>query len=361
MKIIFDNLIFSIQRGGGISLYWSEILKRGKHLKSLQASSRSIENIFAPDDKLAAGCMLYYSWPVWFERVRLFNGLQSEAAVFHSSYYRVSRSKKHVSIVTVHDFTHELVLRKTFRRRVLSAIKRRAIRKAHGIICVSRNTMSDLMRLHPYLDPARVSVIYNGKQEPISDNNERQLPVFLTLQPYFLFVGSRAEYKNALHCFMLLREIPDLMLVLVGGEELSKSELTFLGDDVRRVYAAGSVSQDELELFYKNAQFLFHPSEYEGFGITVVEAQAVGCPVIAKNCSSIPEVAGDAALLYSDFQKDLSQVLKYVNELHHDEFRRDIRRKGLENASRFSWDKCARETFLFYQYIYDSVVRTDNN
>ena len=350
MKVIFDSIIFNLQTRGGISLYWRELVKRSKHLDSVEVKSRYSDNIFAQNGEVECRRTVYFTKPVPLERISNFGALSNERAIFHSSYYRVSKSDRHINIVTVHDFTHELISKKTLKSRVLSYLKKRAIRKAQGIICISENTKSDLFSLFPKVDPARVRIIHNGKQESVPVNPALRLAALLPPK-YFLFVGSRAEYKNARHGFTLLREMQGLWLVLVSGGELTESELGCLGEDVGRVFLAGDVSGEELSLLYRNAEFLFHPSEYEGFGITVVEAQASGCPVIARDCSSVPEVAGGAAFLFNDFEQGFPDILGYIELLSNDEFRGDVVSRGLTNSSRFTWDKCAKETFLFYRYI----------
>ena len=163
-------------------------------------------------------------------------------------------------------------------------------------------------------------------------------------RPFVLAVSSTSPNKNfrsVVRAVELLGDV-DFEVVIAGGANprvFSRSE-TSLPDSVKHV---GYVSDGELRALYENATCFVFPSFYEGFGLPPLEAMARGCPTIASGAASMPEVCGDAAL-YCD-PGDPADIAKQIQGvMENEDLRRDLSRKGLRRAERFSWDRCARET-----------------
>jgi len=117
------------------------------------------------------------------------------------------------------------------------------------------------------------------------------------------------------------------------------------------VVFTGYVSQEKLPCLYRNADLFVFPSLYEGFGLPVLEAMACGTPVITSNTSSLPEVAGDAAVLVDPYSvEDIADAMERV--LTDPDLRTELSRKGKERAKQFTWEKCARETLKVYEEVY---------
>jgi glycosyltransferase involved in cell wall biosynthesis len=115
------------------------------------------------------------------------------------------------------------------------------------------------------------------------------------------------------------------------------------------------VSDEQLIELYRGATVFVFPSRYEGFGLPVLEAMACGCPVISSNASSLPEVAGEAALLVEPWDVDgFASVMERV--LTDPALQADLRKKGLERAAQFSWDKTARETIAVYRRVMEQAA-----
>lgn len=110
------------------------------------------------------------------------------------------------------------------------------------------------------------------------------------------------------------------------------------------------LSNEELNQYYNSVKCLVYPSSYEGFGIPVLEAQQAGCPVIAYNTSSIPEVIGDTPLVMQELTKE--EIQEKLEKLNDDSLRKSVIEKGLENAKRFSWDKAYGE----YRNLYECLI-----
>jgi glycosyltransferase involved in cell wall biosynthesis len=116
------------------------------------------------------------------------------------------------------------------------------------------------------------------------------------------------------------------------------------------VIFAGYVSDAELAAYYSSAIALILPSLYEGFGLPLVEAMACGCPVIASNCSSLPEVAGDAGLFVDPHDIDgLAQAMRRT--VTEPALREQLMAKGFERVQHFSWDRAAQETLRVYRKV----------
>ncbi|MDD5490119.1 MAG: glycosyltransferase family 1 protein, partial [Candidatus Moranbacteria bacterium] len=167
---------------------------------------------------------------------------------------------------------------------------------------------------------------------------------------YLLFVGRLEERKNIIgivRAFEILKDKYSLPHKLVlagkfgygGGEIRNKIEKSRYKDDI--VLPGYIADEEKFELMKKAEAFLF-PTFYEGFGLPILEAQSVGTPVITSNISSMPEVAGNGAVLVDP--EDANAIAEAVHRIISDEsYKNDIIEKGLENVKRFSWEKCARE------------------
>lgn len=350
MKVVYDNVIYSLQRAGGISLYWSELSQR-----LVQRYPHSLFFGFSGANDLGGGGIIEQNpesaCPVRIARYLRFMQKVEPGSIFHSSYYRLCQQAGVFNITTVHDFTYE-----RFRRGpalwLHSWQKKQAIMQSAGIICISENTRSDLLELYPQVDAERVAVVHNGVSAEffqLSDPKAALQKCFpeLTHEAYVIFVGLRGGYKNFPLVAKLLCELPELRLVIVGGGPLTSQERFLLSKIKYHKY--GFVSREDLNALYNSAFCLLYPSAYEGFGIPVLEAMRAGCPVVAANSSSLPEVGGKAAILCKTNSHD--EFLSALTVLQDTTVRANRIQKGLQHAAGFSWDRCFEQTLLFYQRV----------
>ena len=326
--IVYDGIINLLQSHGGISVLFHELNKR-------MAPNTTKYYLYNEDNNVDKNVALLS--PRFLERYRKFNVRLSEHDIFHSTYYRLPQSKATI-VTTVHDFTYEKYVGGVAAK-VHSYQKNNAILNSDKIICVSHNTAEDLLKYCRVPD-SKIEVIYNG----VSDD---YYPLNLERQDYVVFVGSRVSYKNFDLVVSAVSKFNDLKLFIVGGGRLKEYESGLLEANLKeRFEVKGALSNKELNVVYNQAIALVYPSEYEGFGIPVIEAQKSGCPVIALNASSIPEVAGGAAILLD--HSDANIIYDAINMLLSDGISKRFRDLGFENAKRFSWDKCFKETQMIY-------------
>lgn len=350
--VFLDNIVFELQSAGGISLYWAELLARHRNGRFV-FFGRCNANIFTADLKIDLNDEVYPKsisrryFPFWPKLNVASNGKH----IFHSSYYRYSNHTDAINVTTVHDFTYEKYS-SGLRKWVHSLQKKKAVEKSEGIICVSENTKKDLLNFYPWVDEKRVRVIYNGVGSEFHPL-ENSLSVledqfgFSTDSPFLLFVGDRSLYKNFDIFIELADRFSDFDVVVVGGKPFSQEEQRKYSPYLHKVKHLRGVSSDFLNLLYNAAFCLIYPSSYEGFGIPILEAMKAGCPVISTNLSSIPEVAGEAALLVNEVS--VESLSEKVNILLNDRARQELIEMGFKQVSLFSWDKCFAETYAFYQ------------
>ncbi len=244
----------------------------------------------------------------------------------------------------------------------------RALRNADMVLTDSDHSRRDLMR-YLALPDANLQVIPLGvdpRFQPLADGEVRRavLSRYGITRPYLLYLGGINARKNIAQLFTAYARIrkrhPDLLLVVGGKRQWRTGEIDAAFrrlDLASHVHFTGYVADADLPALYSAAELFVFPSLYEGFGLPPLEAMACGTPVVTSNVSSLPEAVGDAALTVDPY--DVGELVLAIDRLLTDEMlRADLRRRGMERASRFTWARTARETLAIYEQVLNRADAT---
>lgn len=254
-------------------------------------------------------------------------------------------------VFSLHDLIHLRVRAEASPTKVVyyETVVRSAVRRNARILTVSEFSRGEILNWLKVSED-RVVVVGNGVGDAFVPQGPRYEPGY----PYVLHVGSHKPHKNLPRLLEALVRVPsEIRLLLSGFPNHSILEhIQRLGLRSRVVFA-GMIPEDILPMYYRGALALLIPSLYEGFGLPAVEAMACGTPVLASNATALPEVVGDAGL-YVD-PHDAQDIAMGIRKLVEDSaLRADLRRKGLERATRFSWDRVAELTSRVLQEAMDN-------
>jgi len=347
--ICLDNIIFSLQKAGGISVVWKNLidnLPKTDALYFIEYPNAS-QNIFRQKISISSERIIRSK-----KFSPIFSQLKSPVIktenrfIFHSSYYRTCNNPRAINVTTVHDFIYEQG-KPTLKQKLRIYLNYRAIHKSDAVVCISENTRKDLFKFVPDVDPQKVYVIHNGVSEDYVHLPEIPFPKY---RNYVLFVGGRQGYKNFDFVVKALKSTKYKLLIC--GSPLSSTESVFLDKYLYGRYELIKFpSNEKLNKIYNSVHCLAYLSSYEGFGLPVLEAQRAGCPIIALNASSIPEIIGENGLLMTELTKSSFESL--IADLENTDKRQTIIAAGIENATKFSWEKMANE----YLSLYNQLLR----
>lgn len=303
--------------------------------------------------------LLYRTWEMLGHPQvdRLLGGVD----VYHAVNYVLPPVSKARRVLSIHDLSF-IRFPQWSSPKIVAPFRRSIMRHAHeadAVIACSQATKNDIVSLL-HLEPERVHVIYDAadplfapaSKEEAANRVRKELGID---GPFFLFVGTIEPRKNitTLVEAFARADVPH-RLVIAGGRGWNSEEVFACIErkGIRdRVCTTGYIQDRSLfPALYNAATALVFPSWYEGFGLPVLEALACGCPVIASNAASLPEVGGDA-VLYAD-PEDVALFARHIEAVAMDEtLRGELRERGRVQAARFSWTTCAKETLACYRSV----------
>jgi len=284
-------------------------------------------------------------------------------ALYHGTNFKMKTTGRCGGVVTIHDLwmvRHPEYSPKVFGQQASSRRTQRTAWRARKVITPSEFSARELMELYG-LPAERIAVIPGGvssdfrpRRDPGAFDDLRQR-IGLPEGPFVLFVGGADPRKNHQVLVQAVAqrsdELKDVPLVLVGD---TRHRFGTMAETLVRcgitggVICPGRLPIRDLTLLYSHAEVFVFPSLYEGFGLPVIEAMACGAPVITSNRASLPEVAGDAALVVDpDNAEAVGDAL--VQLLRDAPLRESLRQKGFARAKQFTWERAARQTLDVYR------------
>ena len=366
MKIAIQAADLDHARIDGTRVYIKSLLKYFGELDSVSNFLIYHKDEFNPElapPKFSNYTVIKKAWPFFWTQLRLSSALWREKPdvlwmpMHNIPYFRSGKLK---TVVTIHDlafkyFPEYFTKKELWKLNFLAGL---AIRRCDRIITISESSKKDILKFYPNISADKIVVIYHGFSGTVF-SRERDLKKEAEVKDklkidgrYILYVGAIQPRKNlntlitAFEKLKLIVGHDDLKLVLAG-------EKAWLAEDVfaaiekspyqTDIITPGRIKFEDIGHLMRGASLFCFPSLYEGFGIPVLEAFAAGVPVICARNSSLPEVAGDAALYFSG--KDDQQLVKNLKNILQDKtLREELIAKGKKQVQKFSWKKCAKET-----------------
>ena len=348
---LYTGDIFRMQARGGITRYFTEVIPRLKRPAEVEAGLHQSMELAAVGPR-ARHALRIPAFPGGARLAAPCNSLIDRAAlggrrgvILHPTYYRDPRGlpRSEPLVVTVFDLTHErfpAIARRRWWGRPDPALHKAALcARADRILCISQATRRDLVELLGVpREKTRVVLLAGRDWTSVPSVALKGLD-----RPFLLWVGERHSYKNFLRTLEAWAACPEAaatMLLCVGGGP-------FRADEVARLAALGVAARvrqagcpdPQLRWAYEQAAGLLYTSLWEGFGLPVLEAFALGCPVVASNLSALPEVGGGEAIYVEP--ESTESILEGIRRCLA-EVRTPPRTAARQaQAARFSWDACA--------------------
>lgn len=361
MRVTFDDQIFTAQKIGGASRYFTELIERYRHDPSLGVEPVTPFRYVITEHLVRSDPRRFRTPPrLRMARrgrvVRTLNAARSgsrlrRADVLHHTYYlpnylRLPATKR---VCTVYDMIPEL-LPELYPNGSPHYAKEQFVRTCDAVLCISQTTKDDMLRLYGPLDkPVEVTHL------AVADEYYRAEPSNTGALPYVAYIGRREQYKNfdvVLRAFAELASAhPKMRLLCAGGGPLRESETQRIAElDLTDRVERRTLPDDELPSFYASATAMVFPSRYEGFGLPIVEAFAARCPVVVADTPCSIEISGGAAAVFSpDDEHRLAEIL---DRLAGDpDERARWAALGSARANDFSWARTASRTADVYRRI----------
>ncbi len=357
MKVFFDHSIFTLQKFGGISNYIVNLVEHFSNKINPSIISMFYKNEYLKKCSFADTFFFYNRVGPLINVINKLNKIYfnyklslENPEIIHQTYFNEKNiySKKSKIVVTEYDLIKEKFYRESYKDQI--DYKKKLFDQVDQIICISNNTKKDLQEQYS-IDSSKISVTHLS----VNKNKEYRKRL-LNLRPFILFVGQRLRYKNFINLIKAYSTSSKINqnfdIVCFGGGNFLKEEKKLFNDlsiDKNNIHYFEGDRLD-LNYFYKTARLFVFPSLYEGFGLPLLEAMNMQCPVICSNTSCFFEVVNDAALFFDP--KNVESIASSIEDnIYNDQLLKNLVIKGSNNLDKFSWKKCADETEKIYSKI----------
>ena len=364
MRVAFDQQVFLLQEYGGISRYVCSLASGLAKIHDVDVTILAPLHHNGHLDALRGDLTWGWRVPCFPKTARFVCSASAWLArqamrrfrpdIVHETYYSADAFAPRGArrVITVYDMIYER-FPSEFSGGQLTAAKKISVSRADHVVCISESTRRDLIDILG-IAAERVSVVYLGYDGLSLSVVSGEPRLQGDTRPFLLFVGNRGGYKNfgsllqAFASSSFLRN--NFTVVCFGGGVFLSDELSLirelnLGDNKVRHLGGGD---EVLVRLYQQATAFVCPSRYEGFGIPLLEAMSLGCPVICSNTSSIPEVVGDAGEYFDpDDPESMRAAIESVLESRAR--RAELVTKGHARCALFSWTRCVEETHAIYR------------
>ncbi len=289
-----------------------------------------------------------------------------EIDIYHATNFIINDyyGKSSGTVATIHDFSviHHPEHHPADRVKFMVKNLPHTIEKASHLITVSKFVKDELIKIFG-INENRVTAIYNGVSSLYVPKNEMEInsslnKYHLNYRQYLLAVSTLEPRKNFINLFHAYDKLSGKMqerfpLVLIGSsgwndEEIQKKIAAYQSKNL--IKYLGYLPEADLRDLFAGARGFVYPSLYEGFGLPIIEAMACGTPTLTSNCSSMPEVAGDIAILVDP--NDVTSIYHGIVKLLEDDvFCENAAQEGVKHAAKFTWENCANQTLEVYKKV----------
>jgi len=379
MRVLYDHQAFTLQKYGGVSRCFVELYKNLPKGVDAQILVRECDNVYLnaigsyPKGYHFNHFICPWHFPGKYrlhfmaDRFRkhkyypeyntnyVFEELgKGEFDIFHPTYYSdyfLPYLNGKPFVLTIHDMIPELYPQYYGQDDFQINMKRKLAPLAKAIIAVSENTKQDIIRVLG-IPEKKIHVVYHGCSLPFAKNTSSPFSI-----PYILYVGARWTYKNFIPFVKsiapILKRHKDLNVVCTGPEFDNSEKSLFQELGIGNRFVHQWIKNDiDLYALYHHALCFVYTSEYEGFGIPILEAYQADCPVILNRRSCFPEIAGDAAIYFNmdAFYTDFAEVFETFLEMDRDD-RECLLERQHQRLSHFSWEQSAMKLAQVYNSI----------
>lgn len=382
MRILYDHQAFEMQSHGGVSRCFAELYKNLPKEISANISLKESENVYIKEMNLAGthfkrdgfnNFICHRPFPGKWHLYELYQKIRGEKEyaninlthsieelqkgeydIFHPTFfndYFLPHLKGKPFVLTIHDMIPELYPQLFRPDDIHIIMKRKLAPLAKAIIAVSENTKKDIIRFLN-IPEEKVYVVYHGCS--FSSLQSSRSPYSF---PYLLYVGDRFGYKNFIpfvkQVSPVLKQHKGLHVICTGKPFRKEEKIWFKECGVSNLFINTWVKTDaELYSLYHHAECFIYPSDYEGFGIPILEAYQADCPVLLNHASCFPEIAKDAAIYFNinSNGNNLSEILEDFLSMNKYE-KETLLTKQRARLDDFSWRKSAERLAQIYNSI----------